>query len=168
MEGIKKDIDIAIKMRKMQKEIDALTPGDCETLCSNVESAQTAYDEATLNLEAATTANEEAQAAKDVAMESLEEAQANYDAVVASLAECLEGCEPLPAGEECITTCNEENNTEAAQTLLDEAQGNFEEAEGAATEAQTAQDAAQATSEAAESALTEAQAAATAAGCVCG
>jgi len=61
-----------------------------------------------------------------------------------------------------------ENNTEAAQTLLDEAQSNFEEAESAATETQTAKDAAQATSEAAESALTEAQAAAEAAGCVCG
>ena len=52
--------------------------------------------------------------------------------------------------------------------MLDEAQGNFEEAEGAATETQAAKDAAQATSEEAESALTEAQAAAEAAGCVCG
>ena len=168
MEGIKKDIALANKTARMQKEIDALTPGDCETLCSNVESAQSSYDEATLNLEAATTANEEAQGTLLAATESLNEAQENYDAVVASLAECLEGCEPLPVGEDCITTCNEENNTEAAQTLLDEAQANFEEAESAATETQTAKDAAQATSEAAESALTEAQAAAEAAGCVCG
>lgn len=168
MEGIKKDIDIAIKMRKMQKEIDALTPGDCETLCSNVESAQSSYDEATLNLEAATNANEEAQGTLLEATESLNEAQAFYNLVVASLAECLEGCEEPPEGDECIATCNEENNTEAAQTLLDEAQGNFEEAEGAATETQAAKDAAQATSEAAEIALTEAQAAAEAAGCVCG
>ncbi len=168
MEGIKKDIALANKTARMQKEIDALTPGDCETLCSNVESAQTAYDEATLNLEAATIANDEAQANLTEATDSLDEAQSNYDAVVASLAECLEGCEEPPEGDECIATCNEENDTEAAQTLLDEAQANFESAEGEATEAQEAKEAAQATSDAAESALTEAQAAAEAAGCVCG
>ncbi len=168
MEGIKKDIALANKAARMQKEIDALTPGDCETLCSNVESTQSSYDEATLNLEAATTANEEAQANLTEASLNLEGAQASYDAVVAALAECLGECPEPPEGDECIATCNEENNTEEAQTALDLAQANFEEAEGTATEAQTAKDEAQATSEAAETALNEAQAAAEAAGCVCG
>jgi len=167
MEGIKKDILIANKLARMQSEIDALTPADCDALCAAVASAQDEVETKTTLVEDATEAANTAQDELNVATDTLEAAQATYDDVLENNTACLEGCEPPPEGDECISGCNEEYNVEAAQTDLDEAQGVFDDAQTAYDAAAADLVTAENSLETAQAALNEAQNAAEDAGCVC-
>ena len=53
MEGIKKEILIANKLARMQKEINALKPADCDALCAALAQAQEAFTAAKQTYEVA-------------------------------------------------------------------------------------------------------------------
>lgn len=167
MEGIKKDILIANKLAKMQKEIAALTPADCETLCNNYSAAQENWDEKAAANEEAYGVLEMATVNEQTAQSIFEGAEAEYDSVVAGNEECINGCEPLPGGQECYDGCNEEWNIDSAQETVDNAQVELDTAIEELAIAQDAYVITQANLNTAEEALNTAQNAVEDAGCEC-
>ena len=167
MEGIKKDILIANKLTRIQKQIDALTPADCDELCNTLIEAEVALKEAESAEKTASELRAEAETALEVAQETETAAETSLAETIQNRAECIAGCEPLPVGQECVDECNNEFNVTEAEDALDAAIAATNAASAALSVANENYNIAQAALEAADAAVEAAKEAATAGECEC-
>ena len=136
MEGIIKDILLANKIARMQKEINALKPADCDALCQTLALAESEFVEASNARAAASEDYDAASEDYETAVADETQAETQLQEVLAGNTECKDGCEPLPAGQACQDECDNEFNVGEAQT-------NYDEAIQAVNEAQNAMDSAE-------------------------
>lgn len=167
MEGIKKDILIANKLARMQKEINALKPADCDALCAALAQAQEAFTAAKQTYEVAEQDFLNATEQYNIAVADEGEAEAVLNEVLQGNTECKAGCEPLPAGQACQDECDAEFNVGEAQATLDAAVQATADALNIKNAAETTLEQAEEARTAAGLAEKDASEAVDSAGCIC-
>jgi len=155
MEGIKWDIKVKNRLRKIQREIEKMKPVDCEKLCNDMNAAIDDADQAQADAQNATATWQASESNRKVAIQRVDDGQATLEKNEQSKTDCINKCGGEP---DCIDDCNKYWDQEIAnsQAALDKymqdadkatqeeqvAKANMETAE--AMEKQTGRDAASA------------------------
>ncbi len=118
MEGIKWDIKVKNKLRKIQREIEKMKPVDCEKLCNDMNAAINDADQAQADAKDATETWQTSETNRKVAIQRVDDGQATLEKNEQSKTDCINKCGGEP---DCIDDCNKYWDQEIAnsQAALD-------------------------------------------------
>ncbi len=103
MEGIKWDIKVKNRLRKIQREIEKMKPVDCEKLCNDMNAAINDADQAQADAKDATETWQTSETNRKVAIQRVDDGQATLEKNEQSKTDCINKCGGEP---DCIGDCN--------------------------------------------------------------
>ncbi len=134
MEGIKWDIRLKSKLRRIQREINNLKPVDCEKLCAVLDQANEDYSKAQTDTKDAIAIWQASESNRKAAIQRVDDGQATLEKNEQSKTDCINKCGGEP---DCIDDCNKYWDQEIANSQAALAKY-VQEADKAAQEEQVA------------------------------